>query len=56
MQCNAEAISCGVRLSHAERVEPSHGSDQWRLHYNKLLQEGAGRSSIAPFDLYVPRI
>ena len=43
-------------LSHADRVEPSHGSDQWRLRYNILLQEDTGRNSMAPFDLYVPRV
>lgn len=55
---NAEMLSpsCDICLSHADRVEPSHGSYQWRLHFNVLLQADTGRSSIAPFDPYVPRV
>ena len=57
-RCNAEVLSpsCAICLCHADRVEPSHGSNQWRLHYKILLQEDTGRSSIAPFDLYVPQV
>lgn len=57
-RCNAKVLSTsfGICLSHTDCVEQSHGLDQWRLRCDIHLRADIGRSSIAPFDLNVPRV